>query len=50
MYLEVKARFEPIAYAKTVVDTDQALEHCFQQAIAALLQAKPPLSYRILVL
>lgn len=36
LYLEVKARFEPILYAKTVVDTDQALEHCIEQALAAL--------------
>jgi predicted kinase len=36
LYLAVKARFEPITYAKTVVDTDQPLEHCVEQALAAL--------------
>jgi adenylylsulfate kinase len=32
LYLEVKARFEPIIYPKTVVDNDQPLDHCIQQA------------------
>ena len=36
LYLDVKARFEPIPYQKTVIDTDQPLEQCIQQAIAAL--------------
>jgi predicted kinase len=36
LYLAVKARFEPITYARTVVDTDQPLEHCVEQALAAL--------------
>jgi predicted kinase len=36
LYLAVKARFEPITYAKNVVDTDQPLEHCVEQALAAL--------------
>jgi predicted kinase len=36
LYRAVKARFEPITYAKTVVDTDQPLEHCVEQALAAL--------------
>ena len=36
LYLDVKARFEPIPYQKTVIDTDQPLEQCLQQAIAAL--------------
>jgi predicted kinase len=36
LYLEVKARFEPIMYQKTVIDTDQPLEHCVQEAIATL--------------
>jgi adenylylsulfate kinase len=36
LYLAVKAGFEPITYAKTVVDTDQPLEHCVEQALAAL--------------
>jgi predicted kinase len=36
LYLEVKARFEPILYAKTVVDTDQSLAFCLLQAFGAL--------------
>jgi len=36
LYLEVKARFEPITYSKTVIDTDQPLEQCVQQALAVL--------------
>lgn len=36
LYLEVKAHFETIAYRKTVIDTDQPLEDCVRQAVAAL--------------
>ncbi len=36
LYLEVKAHFEPIGYQKTVIDTDQPLEECVRQAMAAL--------------
>jgi adenylylsulfate kinase len=36
LYLDVKARFEPIPYQKTVIDTDQPLEQSVRQAIAAL--------------
>ncbi len=36
LYLEVKARFEPILRAKTVVSTDQPIGECVQQALAAL--------------
>jgi len=36
LYLDVKARFEPITYQKTVIDTDQSPQHCVQQAITAL--------------
>ncbi len=36
LYLEVKTRFEPIPYPKTVISTDQPLANCVQQAIAAL--------------
>ena len=36
LYLEVKARFEAIVHAKTVIDTEDALETCVQQALAAL--------------
>jgi predicted kinase len=36
LYLEVKARFEPITRAKTVVSTDQPIGECIQQAFAAL--------------
>ncbi|HEX6803973.1 MAG TPA: ATP-binding protein [Terriglobales bacterium] len=37
LYLEVKARFEEITLAKTVVDTEQPLELCLAKARAALL-------------
>ena len=36
LYLEVKTRFEPIAYPKTTISTDQPLEQCIEQALAAL--------------
>ena len=36
LYLDVKARFEAIVLAKTVIDTDQALDTCVKQALAAL--------------
>ena len=36
LYLDVKTRFEPIGYPKTVIDTDQRLEECVQFAIASL--------------
>jgi predicted kinase len=36
LYLEVKARFEAIMQPKTVIDTDQPVESCVQQALAAL--------------
>lgn len=36
LYLEVKARFEAITHAKTVIDSEQPLETCVQQALAAL--------------
>lgn len=36
LYLEVKARFESITHPKSVIDTDQALETCVEQALAAL--------------
>lgn len=36
LYLEVKARFEPITYAKTIISTDRPLEDCVAQAIASL--------------
>src|SRR5271165_220346 len=36
LYLEVKSRFEAITLLKTVIDTDQSLESCVQQALAAL--------------
>ena len=37
LYCEVKARFESISFAKTVIDTDQSLELCVAQALAALV-------------
>lgn len=36
LYLGVKARFEPITLRKTLIDTDQPLEHCVNQALQAL--------------
>jgi len=39
LYLEVKARFEPITYPKTTINTDQPLEKCVEQALAAITAA-----------
>src|ERR1035438_6230696 len=36
LYLEVKARFEPITHSKTTIDTDQPLEHCISAALIAI--------------
>jgi predicted kinase len=36
LYLQVKARFEAITFAKTVIDTARPIEVCVEQAIAAL--------------
>jgi predicted kinase len=36
LYAEVKSRFETITRAKTVIDTDQALEICVQQGLLVL--------------
>jgi predicted kinase len=36
LYLDVKSRFEAITRAKTVIDTEQPLEACVEQALAAL--------------
>jgi predicted kinase len=36
LYLEVKARFEPITYSKTIISTDQPLQRCIEQALAAV--------------
>ncbi|MGA8539732.1 MAG: ATP-binding protein [Terriglobales bacterium] len=36
LYMEVKARFEPIAYPKTTISTDQPLEECIEHALVAL--------------
>jgi adenylylsulfate kinase len=36
LYLEVKARFEPIPYPKTTISTDQPLDDCIEQSIAVL--------------
>jgi adenylylsulfate kinase len=40
LFLEVKARFEPIGHTKTVISTDQPLDLCIKQAMAAL-EARP---------
>jgi adenylylsulfate kinase len=36
LYLDVKARFEPITLPKTLVDTDAPLEECVNHALHAL--------------
>jgi predicted kinase len=36
LYQQVKARFEPITRTKTVIDTDQPLEVCLEQAQAGV--------------
>jgi predicted kinase len=36
LYLEMKARFEPITYSKTTIDSDQPLELCLQKSLAAV--------------
>jgi predicted kinase len=36
LYLEVKARFEAITHSKSVIDTDQSLAICVEQALAAI--------------
>jgi predicted kinase len=36
LYREVQARFEPITYRKTLINTDQLAEDCIQQALIAL--------------
>jgi adenylylsulfate kinase len=36
LYLEVKSRFEAIVHPRTVIDTDQPVATCAQQALAAL--------------
>ncbi len=36
LYREVQARFEPITYPKTMINTEQPIEDCVQQALVAL--------------
>jgi predicted kinase len=36
LYADVRARFEAITHPKTVIDTDQSIEHCVATAMAAL--------------
>jgi adenylylsulfate kinase len=36
LYLDVKARFEPITFQNTIIDTDRPLEECVNQAHAAI--------------
>jgi predicted kinase len=36
LYLDVKARFEPIVLPKTIIDTDLPLPECVNQAVAAI--------------
>ena len=39
LYLEVKARFEPITYPKTTISTDQPIEQSVELALAAITAA-----------
>ena len=39
LYLELKARFEPITHTRTTINTDQPLERCVEQALAAITAA-----------
>ena len=36
LYLQVKARFEPITYPKTTINTDLPMEQCIEQALVAV--------------
>jgi len=36
LYLDIKARFEPITRTKFVIDTDRPFEECIQQALQAI--------------
>ncbi len=36
LYLEVKARFEPILHPRTLIDTDRPLHECLNQAVHAI--------------
>jgi predicted kinase len=36
LYVEVKDRFQPITHSKTMISTDDPLEECAKQALAAL--------------
>ena len=36
LYLEVKARFEPITYCKMTINADQPLEQCIEQALGTI--------------
>jgi predicted kinase len=40
LYLEVKARFEPITHPKLGISTDQPLEQCIEQALAAIMRGE----------
>jgi len=39
LYVEVKARVEPITYPKTTINSDRPLEKCIEQALAAVTAA-----------
>lgn len=36
LYLDVKARFEPILHLRTLIDTDRPLDECLNQAVNAI--------------
>lgn len=42
LYLEVKARFEAISFAKVIVDTDHPIEDCVALALPSLQEAQAP--------
>ena len=36
LYLDMKSQVEPITHSKTIIDTDQPLEECVNQALASI--------------
>jgi predicted kinase len=36
LYLEMKSKFEPVVYSKATVNTDEPLDRCVSQALAAI--------------
>jgi predicted kinase len=46
LHQEVKSRYEPITYPKTVVDTDQRVENCVEEALLSLSPGGGPSAMR----